>query len=123
MDKPHKKLLVWQKAMALAMTVYEATKSFPEHEKYGLVSQMRRAAVSIPSNIAEGAARTSRKELQQFISIARGSLSEIDTQIELSWGLSYLDENSMTKLAEALQEVDKLLYGFLKSIKNREGEK
>lgn len=80
-DKPHKKLVVWQKAMALALVLYEATKSFPDEEKYRLVSQMRRAAVSIPSNLAEGAARSSHKELRQFISIARGSLSELDTQV------------------------------------------
>ena len=122
MDKPHKKLVVWQKAMALALAVYHATKSFPDNERYGLVSQMRRAAVSIPSNIAEGAARMSPNELKQFISIARGSLSELDTQVELSWNLGYLDEIAMPKLLETLQEVDKLLYGFLKSTqKKREG--
>lgn len=118
-DKPHKKLVVWQKAMALALVIYEATKTFPDQEKYGLVSQMRRAAVSIPSNIAEGAARTSNKELMQFISIARGSLSELDTQVEISWGLGYLNESVMQKLVDALQDVDKLLYGFLKSARKK----
>ena len=121
-DKPHKKLVVWQKSMALALAIYDATKSFPDREKYGLISQMRRAAVSIPSNIAEGAARSGRRELKQFLNIARGSLSELDTQVEIAWGLGYLDESAMPKLVEDLSEVDKLLYGFLKSTLNH-GEK
>ncbi len=116
MEKPHKKLIVWQKAVALALLIYEHTKCFPDHEKYGLVSQMRRAAVGIPSNLAEGAARTSKKELRQFLSIARGSLSELDTQVEIGYHLGYLDESVRQQIDTEIIVVDKLLYGFFRSV-------
>ncbi|MBC7344805.1 MAG: four helix bundle protein, partial [Clostridia bacterium] len=77
----HHELKAWQEAMALVREVYQATASFPAFEQYGLASQLRRAAVSIPSNIAEGAARESAKEFAQFLTMARGSLSELETQI------------------------------------------
>ena len=80
----YKRLVVWQRAMELVVHVYKATKNFPKHEQYGLISQMRRSAISIPSNIAEGHGRRSNKELVRFLDIAKGSIYELDTQIEIS---------------------------------------
>ncbi|MBM4279002.1 MAG: four helix bundle protein [Deltaproteobacteria bacterium] len=81
MEKPHKKLDVWQGAMKSTTAIYKLTERLPEAEKYGLVSQMRRAAISIPCNIAEGAARKGKREFRNFLSMAQGSLSELDTQL------------------------------------------
>ena len=88
--KGHRDLLIWQEAMNLAKDVYARTGSFPREEMYGLTSQMRRAAVSVPSNIAEGAGRSSDKEFRQFLMIARGSLSELETQVILAQELGFL---------------------------------
>ena len=84
MQKPHKKLNVWGSAMELVVDVYRLTESFPSRETYSLTSQIRRAAISIPSNIAEGAARQTRKEFVNYLHMAQGSLSELDTQIEIA---------------------------------------
>ena len=84
---------VWQEAIQLVKAVYGATSSFPQNEVYGLTNQMRRAAVSVPSNIAEGAARSSNKELIQFLIVARGSLSELETQVIIASELGYLRED------------------------------
>ena len=83
-NKPHKNLEVWKLSMKLCQDVYQVCKDLPLDEKYGLASQMKRAAISVPSNVAEGAARNSEKEFIQFLSIAQGSLSELDTQLDLS---------------------------------------
>ena len=117
-EKPHTKLEVWRSAMMLVKVVYEATVAFPQHEKFGLVSQMRRAAVSIPSNIAEGAARTSRKEMAQFLSISKGSLSELDTQIRIAEMLGYLEES--TELQALLERTSKLLSGLHRKVQNND---
>ena len=95
MEKPHKKLDVWQTAMKTAQMVYVLTSTFPAEEKFGLVSQMRRAVVSIPSNIAEGAARQGGREFRNFLSMAQGSLSELDTQLELALRLEYIEKENM----------------------------
>ncbi len=87
MDKPHKRLDVWKISMKLVKRTYLATSGFPKHEAYGLTKQIQRAAVSIPSNIAEGAARQTKKELINFLHIAQGSLSELDTQLDISLNL------------------------------------
>jgi four helix bundle protein len=115
-EKPHTKLEVWRSAMALVKLVYEETVAFPQHEKFGLVSQMRRAAVSIPSNIAEGAARTSRKEMEQFLSISKGSLSELDTQIRIAEMLGYLQDAA--ELQTLLERTSKLLSGLHRKVQN-----
>jgi len=114
MNKPHKNLKVWQKSMDLCTKTYEITEAFPKHELYGLASQMRRAAVSIPCNISEGAARSSGKESAQFYNIARASLSELDTQIEIATRLTYLDENIKSQFDTMMIDVDRLLYGLWK---------
>ena len=112
MARPHYNLVAWQEAMSLARLTYEITGPFPQSELYGLVSQMRRAAVSIPSNIAEGAARSSRKEFAQFLSIAKGSLSELETQLLLSAELGYMKRDS--EIFQLAERVAKLLSGLHK---------
>ena len=106
----HKKLKVWQESMHLVKTVYQLTKRFPQEELYGLTHQMRRAAVSIPSNLAEGAARESKKEYAYFINIARGSLSELDTQVKIAQMLDYVED--ITDLDEQINQVGRLLTGI-----------
>ena len=122
MDKPQKKLDVWKLSMELSRTIYRLTGSFPIEERFGLVSQMRRAAVSIPSNLAEGAARTSNNEFRNFLSIARSSLSELDTQLDLSQQLGFITEQSRLELDRLLTRIDKMLYGLyeLKKTGDRE---
>ena len=117
MEKPHKKLDVWQSAMKAALLVYKTTNTFPTDEKFGLVSQMRRSAVSIPCNIAEGAARKGKKEFRNFLSMAQGSLSELDTQLELSVLLGYLQEKDVEELMTQLIRIDKMLAGLIRSLK------
>jgi len=107
-------LLAWQEAMALARQVYAETGQFPREEVYGLTSQMRRAAISIPSNIAEDAGRASNKEFHKFLMIARGSLSELETQAILAQELGFMKDNST--LIEHIQRIFKLLAGLKKSI-------
>jgi four helix bundle protein len=88
----YRDLVVWQKGMKLSRAVYLATTDFPDDERFGLTSQMRRASISIPSNIAEGQGRLATKEFKQFLGIARGSLKELETQILLAIDLGYMDE-------------------------------
>jgi len=118
MDKrPHRDLDVWKKSIHFVKEIYQATESFPKSELYGLISQMRRAAVSIPSNIGEGAARKSNKEFKQFLNIAQGSISELDTQIELTKMLNYIDKNLYNALMEKLSGISKMLFGLSRSLK------
>lgn len=115
--RKHHQLQVWQEAMTLVKMVYAVTSTFPQSEIYGLVNQMRRASVSIPSNVAEGAARTGTKEFLQFLSVSRGSLSELETQILIAKDLGYIQDAS-----EILQQIDKifgLLGGLIKSLRER----
>ena len=100
--------------MDLVLIVYEITKTFPVSEKYGLTSQMRRAAVSIPSNIAEGASRRSKKEFSQFLYVAKGSLNELDTQLELAQRLNYFPVMKGEAIAENMVEIDKMLSGLIR---------
>jgi four helix bundle protein len=112
----YKKLIVWQKADELAREVYIKTKSFPKEEMYGITSQLRRAALSIPINIVEGYARQSKKEFKNFLSIALGSLAETEYIIGFSKHLGYLAECDYSKLKEIRQEVGNLLWKFYQSI-------
>ena len=111
--KTHKDLDVWKKSMDLVEEVYRLTKGFPDSEKYGLINQARRCAVSIPSNIAEGAGRNSKKEFKQFLYISLGSISELETQLIISTELNYQKDNS---LLDELNEIRKMLFGLIKSI-------
>ena len=115
-SKPHQRLELWQQAMLLVKEIYAVTAGFPREEMFGLVSQMRRAAVSVPSNIAEGAAREGDKEYAHFLSIARGSLSELDTQVQIAVMLNYLAEDH--PLHCLLDRVGKLLSGLSKKLKS-----
>ncbi len=116
MLKTHKDLDVWKKSMELAERYYYLTDKFPDNERYGLVSQMRRSAVSVPSNIAEGAARGSIKEFIQFLYISLGSLSELETQSLLSDRLKLLNDKS---IFNELELIRKMLLGLIKSMKNK----
>jgi len=112
----HKDLDVWKKAMGLVKEVYLLTADFPREEVYGLVSQMRRAAVSIPSNIAEGAARSSSREFIKFLYVSLGSLAELETQLLLSKELEFARSSS---LEEGIESTRRMLLGLVKSLKNR----
>ena len=107
--------------MELVKIVYEITKSFPDEEKFGLVTQMRRAAVSIPSNIAEGHSRTSTKEFMHFISVALGSTAELETQILLSENLGYIKIDPKETLIQPVDVIGKMLRGLYKSLKTNLG--
>jgi four helix bundle protein len=117
--KSYRDLLAWQKAMDLITEIYRVSQTFPSTEMYGLVSQMRRAAVSIPSNIAEGQGRLTKGEFSQFLGNARGSLLELETQIMVARNLNYLDEGTLTNLTGLTAEVGRLLNGLLGAIKKR----
>jgi len=118
--RPHRKLDVWKKSMMLAKEIYNVTDKFPKSEIYGLTSQLRRAAVSVPNNLAEGAARRGNREFRQFINIAQGSLSELDTQIDLAYMLGYLETISHKKLMGKITDISKskMLFGLSKSVGN-----
>ena len=116
--KSHKDLDVWRAAIDLAREVYEVTKTFPKEEQYGLVSQMRRSAVSIASNIAEGAARQGTKEFVHFLYVAVGSANELDTQIEISKAIEFGEEQRLRTLQQSLEAVSKMLQGLIRSVKN-----
>src|SRR2546426_8965126 len=107
--RDYKDLQVWQKGMALAKQIYQMTQAFPSEEKFGLVSQMRRAGVSIPSNIAEGQARNTKGEYVQFISHAEGSAAELDTQLRLVVNLGYCSEAEIESSLMLVTDVQKML--------------
>ena len=113
MSTDYKELAAWQRAMELVKEVYRCTRSFPREEVFGLSSQMRRASVSVPSNIAEGKGRYSRKELVQFLYKARGSLMELETQICIARDLGYVDELSNRNLSTRTVEVTRILNGLI----------
>ena len=119
MGKPHKRLEAWRKSMDLVVLIYQATKSFPAEERFGLVSQLRRAAVSVPSNVAEGAARGSPRFFTSTLQIARASLSELDTQIILAHRLGYLSENDATRLTSCVEEIERVVNGLISSVRRR----
>src|SRR5664279_26000 len=120
MTKPlvrsYRELVVWQKAVALVTDVYSITKGFPRDEIYGLTSQLRRSAVSIPSNIAEGQGRTTKGEFIQFLCHARGSLFELETQIIIAKELSYIAPEIHGRVTEQITEVARILNGLLTSL-------
>lgn len=113
-------LLVWQKSMELVTKMYSSTQKFPKEELFGLTSQIRRSAVSIPSNIAEGYGRDSNKEYLRFLNISIGSLFELQTQIEIAKNIMYLNEKDFNDLYENSREIERMLVSFIKKIKERE---
>ena len=115
MDK-YKKLHVWEKSFAFSLRAYEVTKNFPSDERFGLTSQIRRASVSIPSNIAEGKLRDSDKHFKHFLRIALGSAGEVDTQLLLARELGYIPTSDYNKLSNELTDIMKMLSTLIKSI-------
>jgi four helix bundle protein len=113
-DKPrsYHDLLVWQKGISLAQTVYKLTAELPPEEKFGLIAQMRRAAVSVPSNIAEGQARNTTGEFVQFISHAEGSLAELDTQLIIAAQLGFVAKDKIKPCADSIDELRRMLNGL-----------
>jgi len=119
MGRSYRELIAWQKAMKFVTEIYEATQRFPREECYGLTNQLRRASVSVPSNIAEGQARFSQKEFHHFLSQARGSLTEIETQLLIARDLKYLQPAKADTLLGTADELGKVLNGLIASIKTR----
>jgi len=117
--KSVKNLDIYKKAHDLTLSLYKQTKNFPEEEKYGLVSQIRRAAVSINSNLLEGYHRNGLKEFRQFIGISKGSVGELKYQIELSKDLKYINKNYYDKCIKELEDLSKMLTGLLKNINSK----
>lgn len=118
--KSYRDLIVWQKSMSLNLLIYKHTASFPKEEMYGLISQMRRAAVSVSANIAEGQARNSTGEFIQFLGIAKGSLAELETLIILSRNLEYMSEENSVGLLNLSAEINKMLYSLQNSLRSPE---
>lgn len=117
MGESYRNLIAWQKAMRLVSEIYDVTRAFPRDELYGLTNQLRRAAVSVPSNIAEGQARFSRKEFHHFLSLARGSLVEIETQLQIAENLCYLSTVEGGRLLAEAAELGRVLNGLIASVK------
>ena len=117
MAQSYRQLVAWQKAMDFVTEIYRATKAFPREEVYGLTSQLRRAAISVPSNIAEGQARYSRREFYRFLTVARGSLAEIETQIMIAISLDYLTSATARSLLLRTSELGRILNGLIASTK------
>jgi len=113
--KNHKELLVWQKAMQLVVDIYNLIRLLPKEETYGLSDQMRRAAISIPSNIAEGNARSSQKDMVHFLYIAQGSRAELETQLELCELIGYISKERLEPVLMQTQEIGRMLSGLIKS--------
>jgi len=113
----YRDLIVWQKSMSLVTNIYANTVSFPLNEMYGLTNQLRRCAISIPSNIAEGYGRRSTNDYKRFLQIAVGSLFELQTQLEIANNLSYIAKNGFNEMIESCTEIDKMLYSLIQKIK------
>jgi four helix bundle protein len=116
----YKDLIAWRKGMELVAMVYDASERFPSHEQFGLTSQLRRAAVSVPSNIAEGKAHYSNREFVRFLRHARGSLAEIETQVLIAQQRQYLPAETATQLSQRLDELGRVLSGLINSLKEHE---
>ena len=116
----HRDLKVWQISIDLVETVYRLSRDWPNHELYGLVSQVRRASVSVPANIAEGAGRRSTGEFIQFVGIARGSLAELETLLVVAGRLGYLEDEPLNHLLVDVAEVGRMLTGLMQSLQDRQ---
>ncbi|MEA2096857.1 MAG: four helix bundle protein [Candidatus Cloacimonadota bacterium] len=116
--KTFRDLLIWQKGMELVKAIYKLTRSFPKSEDYNLSSQMKRASISIPSNIAEGFGRSTKKDFQRFLYIALGSIFELQTQIIISYEQNYINQQQYDSLNELTREVERMLCSFMNSNRN-----
>jgi four helix bundle protein len=118
--KRYQELIAWQKAIALVTEIYSLTSTFPHGEIYGLTSQLRRAAVSVPSNIAEGQGRATKGEFIQFLCHARGSLYEVETQVVIGKNLGYLTDEQQESISQALAELGRILNGLISSLQQKQ---
>ena len=117
MEKPHRHLDAWNSSVDLVMAIYQVTERLSKEERFALISQLRKAATSVPSNIAEGAARQTKKEFANYIHIAQGSLSELDTHLEIARRLPYVPDGDWEKLDSQIERIDKMLSGILRHLK------
>ncbi len=117
--RPHERLDAWVKSVDFVVAIYKLTETFPKEEKFGLTSQLRRAAASIPSNIAEGAARKSTKEFLHFLSNAQGSASEVETELLIAYKLGYLQKETYTGLRSSLDDIGRMLTGLSQHLQRK----
>lgn len=115
----YKNLKVWQNAISLTMRIYDVADKFPNYERYGLANQMERAAVSIPSNIAEGCGRQSDKEFYYFLHIAKGSIYELQTQLYIASGRGYMSDEDMEEINHMIDDLGKMISGLLRRVEER----
>ena len=116
-DHTYRKLLVWQKSMSLVTEIYKEVRTFPKDELYALTSPIKRSATSIPSNIAEGYGRDGKKDYLRFLNISLSSLFELQTQLEISFNLKFLNDDSFNKLYDDTREIERMLTSFIRKIK------
>ena len=117
--RPHEKLDVWKKAIDFVVEVYRATEDWPKEEKFGLTAQVRRASVSVPANISEGAARSSNKEFAYFLSNAQGSASEVETELLIAYRLGYLSEAKLSSLRARHDDIGRMLIGLTRKVRSK----
>lgn len=117
--RPHQRLEAWSKAIELVTDIYKSSEHFPKEERYGLTGQIRRAAISIPANIAEGSGRRSQKEFIHFLSYSQGSASELETELIISNRLGYLDEAEFAKLMGQLERLGRLITGLARNLRGK----
>ena len=113
---PYQKLIIWQKSRILVKKIYELTATFPKAEQYGLVAQMRRAAISVPSNVAEGSQKNTNRDFLSFLAIAKGSLAELETQVILSGDLKLATEEKLNPILELIHQIQKMLRAFCETL-------
>jgi four helix bundle protein len=118
--RPHERLEVWSKAIDFVVAVYKASERFPKEEKFGLTSQIRRAAVSVPANIAEGAARSTSKEFAYFLANAQGSASELETELLIARRLGYLEETAYAQVRSELEQIGRMIVGLTNHLKRKQ---
>ena len=123
MEKPHKKLDAWRESVELTIAIYHVTDNFPKEHRFALTDQIHRAALSVTSNIAEGAARQTKKEFAHYLHIAQGSLSELDTQLEIAKRLKFLSEGQWDTLDQQMNHIDKLLSGLIKYVRSGKSQR
>lgn len=116
MNHYYKKLNIWTESIEVVMSIYEITKSFPDDEKFGLVSQMRRAGISVTSNIAEGSSRQTVKHFNHFLTLALGSINELQSQLIISQKLNYVSTDDQIKLEQELTKLNNMIFAFSKKI-------
>ncbi len=115
----YKELVVWQKAIELVTDIYEVTKSFPQEERYGLIAQIQRAAISVPANIAEGWGRGSTKEYHQYLRVSRGSLAELETHLIISYKLDFISTGALYKLQKDIDTIGRMTNNLIKSLQRK----